>query len=107
MPVRGVLPAQSSEEGPHPNPSANQHKAASHAWVPSRTVFADDYEERLPEDEYCQETATNARVWRVYVEEAETFDRTMDRQYRDGLDVMLVFASISNNLHIAHLMCGA
>ena len=57
------------------------------------TVFHDDYEKRLPEDKYCAETAPNARVWRVYVEEAAEFDRMLTSESRDGLDVMLVFVS--------------
>ena len=56
-------------------------------------VFRDDYEARLPEDPYCEETAPNARVWRVYEEETAVFDATMVEQHRDGLDVMLVFVS--------------
>lgn len=56
-------------------------------------VFHDDYEARLPEDPYCEETAPNARVWRVYEEETAVFDATMVEQHRDGLDVMLVFVS--------------
>ncbi|KAF9004486.1 hypothetical protein BDZ89DRAFT_1095684 [Hymenopellis radicata] len=54
----------------------------------------DDYEKRLPEDAYGEETKPNARVWRVYVEEAAAFDGVMVNQYRDGLDVMLVFAGL-------------
>ncbi|KAF8916031.1 hypothetical protein CPB85DRAFT_1432404 [Mucidula mucida] len=40
-------------------------------------VFNDDYDQRFPEDEYCKETAPNARVWRTYVEEAAAFDANM------------------------------
>ncbi|KAF8900594.1 hypothetical protein CPB85DRAFT_1228382, partial [Mucidula mucida] len=60
----------------------------------SRPVFNDDYVARLPEDPYGQETAPNARIWRVYVEEAAAFDENMVGQSRDGLDVMLVFAGL-------------
>ncbi len=60
----------------------------------SRPVFNDDYVARLPEDPYGQETAPNARIWRVYVEEAAAFDENMVGQSRDGLDVMLVFVRI-------------
>ncbi|KAF8916070.1 hypothetical protein CPB85DRAFT_1186961, partial [Mucidula mucida] len=57
-------------------------------------VFNDDYVARFPEpDPYGQETAPNARAWRVYVEEAAAFDENMIGQSRDGLDVMLVFVS--------------
>ncbi|KAF9036091.1 hypothetical protein BDZ89DRAFT_1090890 [Hymenopellis radicata] len=64
---------------------------ASHIPPP---IFSDDYEKRLPEDPIYQETAPNARVWRAYVEEAATFDGMMIAEYRDGLDVMLVFAGL-------------
>ncbi|KAF8895798.1 hypothetical protein CPB85DRAFT_209622 [Mucidula mucida] len=61
----------------------------------SQPVFNDDYVTRFQEaDPYGQETAPNARVWRVYVEEAAAFDENMIGQSRDGLDVMLVFAGL-------------
>ncbi|KAF8915696.1 hypothetical protein CPB85DRAFT_398091 [Mucidula mucida] len=61
---------------------------------PHKTVFKDNYEERFPEDPYCQEVAPNARVWRTYEEEAAAYDAVMVGQSRDGLDVMLVFAGL-------------
>ncbi|KAF9024720.1 hypothetical protein BDZ89DRAFT_954465, partial [Hymenopellis radicata] len=60
----------------------------------SRPAFNDDYVAWLPEDPYGQETAPNARAWRVYVEEAAAFDENLVGQSRDGLDVMLVFAGL-------------
>ncbi|KAF9003522.1 hypothetical protein BDZ89DRAFT_967499, partial [Hymenopellis radicata] len=60
----------------------------------SRPVFNDDYVARFPEDPYGQETAPNARAYRVYVEEAVAYDENMVGQSRDGLDVMLVFAGL-------------
>ncbi len=65
-----------------------------------RPVFNDDYVARFPEDPYCQETAPNARIWRVYVEEAAAFDEKMVGQSRDGLDVMLVFVRIVLKVHV-------
>ncbi|KAF9030710.1 hypothetical protein BDZ89DRAFT_949437, partial [Hymenopellis radicata] len=62
---------------------------------PPGFVFNDDYDTRFPDDPYCEETsAPNAKVWRVYVEEAAAFDANMIGRYRDGLDVMLVFAGL-------------
>ncbi|KAF9019329.1 hypothetical protein BDZ89DRAFT_1139384 [Hymenopellis radicata] len=60
----------------------------------SQPIFSDDYEQKFPEDPYCQETAPNARLWRTYVEEAAIFDEVMVGQSREGLDVMLVFAGL-------------
>ncbi|KAF9023252.1 hypothetical protein BDZ89DRAFT_1069990 [Hymenopellis radicata] len=45
--------------------------------VPPAPVYSDDYEKRFPPDPYCEETAPNARVWRVYLEETAAFDATM------------------------------
>ncbi|KAF9042609.1 hypothetical protein BDZ89DRAFT_944117 [Hymenopellis radicata] len=64
------------------------------SYIPPPPIFSDDYEKRLPQDPIYQETAPNARVWRAYVEEAATFDDMMIAEYRDGLDVMLVFAGL-------------
>ncbi|KAF9016194.1 hypothetical protein BDZ89DRAFT_1045934 [Hymenopellis radicata] len=62
--------------------------------VPPAPIYSDDYEKRFHPDPYGEETAPNARVWRVYVEEAAAFDATMIGESRDGLDVMLVFAGL-------------
>ncbi|KAF8915677.1 hypothetical protein CPB85DRAFT_1217349, partial [Mucidula mucida] len=62
-------------------------------------IFNDDYVKRFPEDLYCEETSPNARAqWRMYVEEAASFDGTMIGQYRDGLDVTLVFAGLFSSV---------
>ncbi|KAF9042796.1 hypothetical protein BDZ89DRAFT_943965, partial [Hymenopellis radicata] len=69
-------------------------QGANHHQHPQKVVFNDNYEERFPEDPYCEETAPNARVWRTLVEEAAAFDAVFVGQARDGLDVMLVFAGL-------------
>ena len=68
-------------------------KQSGHHQASFQNVANDDYEARLPEDKYGEETAPNARVWRVYNEEAAEYDTVMVGQDRDGLDVMLVFVS--------------
>jgi hypothetical protein len=35
----------------------------------------------------------NARVWRVYLDEAELNDRDMVEGWKDAMDVLLVFVS--------------
>ncbi|KAF8915652.1 hypothetical protein CPB85DRAFT_1217395, partial [Mucidula mucida] len=67
---------------------------ANHYQPPQNVVFNDDYEKRLPEDPYGEETAPDARIWRVYNEEAAAYDTVYVGQARDGLDVMLVFAGL-------------
>jgi hypothetical protein len=51
----------------------------------------DDYDKRYPPDEFGQEMGPGARVWRVYLDEAELFDRDMVEGWKDGIDVLLVF----------------
>ncbi|KAL1674677.1 hypothetical protein EV122DRAFT_281840 [Schizophyllum commune] len=46
------------------------------------------------EDPYGAEAGENARVWRVYLEESGQFDDEMLREFRDMLDVHLVFVAL-------------
>ena len=55
-----------------------------------------NYEELYPPDEYGQEMGPNARVWRVYLDEADLFDKDLLDGYRDSLDVLLVFVSFKS-----------
>ncbi len=50
-----------------------------------------DYTRRFPMDPYGQEMSENARVWQTYVEEAVSFDGEKLDEYRDTIDVLLVF----------------
>ncbi|KAF9049449.1 hypothetical protein BDZ89DRAFT_1057338 [Hymenopellis radicata] len=62
----------------------------------SRPVFNDDYVARFPEDPYGQETAPNARAYRVYVEEAVAFDENMAGLFSAVVTSFLV--QVSQNL---------
>ena len=53
-----------------------------------------DYEKRYPSDERGKEMEPNARVWRVYLDEAGQFDVDMVENMRDTVDVILVFAGL-------------
>ncbi|KAK0189508.1 hypothetical protein F5146DRAFT_893051, partial [Armillaria mellea] len=53
-----------------------------------------DYEQKFPEDKPCEELGPLARVWRTYLEECAGFDAGMLEGWRDGLDVLLVFAGL-------------
>ncbi|KAK0457172.1 uncharacterized protein EV420DRAFT_1335897, partial [Desarmillaria tabescens] len=53
-----------------------------------------DYEQRFPEDKQYEELGPLARVWRTYLEECAKFDAEMAEGWRDGLDVLLVFAGL-------------
>ncbi|PBK69155.1 hypothetical protein ARMSODRAFT_1019145 [Armillaria solidipes] len=53
-----------------------------------------DYEQRFPEDKRYEELGPMARVWRTYLEECTQFDLEMVEGWRDGLDVLLVFAGL-------------
>ncbi|KAF5353788.1 hypothetical protein D9758_010628 [Tetrapyrgos nigripes] len=53
-----------------------------------------DYTRKYPKDEFGKEARENARVWKVYLDEAETFDDEMLKGFRDTLDALLVFAAL-------------
>ncbi|KAH8831812.1 hypothetical protein DL96DRAFT_1524757, partial [Flagelloscypha sp. PMI_526] len=53
-----------------------------------------NYEEKYPEDAPGQELGPDARVFKVYNEVAEEYDRDMIRGFRDTLDSLLIFASL-------------
>ncbi|KAK0237111.1 hypothetical protein EDD85DRAFT_953119 [Armillaria nabsnona] len=53
-----------------------------------------DYEQKFPEDKQYEELGPAARVWRAYLEQCAAFDNEMVEGWRDGLDVLLVFAGL-------------
>ncbi|PBK62922.1 hypothetical protein ARMSODRAFT_558313 [Armillaria solidipes] len=53
-----------------------------------------NYEEKYPEDAIYEETASNARVWRVHEDESRIHDANMVEESRDNVDVLLVFAGL-------------
>ncbi|KAF5340833.1 hypothetical protein D9758_017068 [Tetrapyrgos nigripes] len=53
-----------------------------------------DYTRKYPKDEFGKEARENARVWKVNLDEAETFDDEMLKGFMDTLDTLLVFAAL-------------
>ncbi|KAK0465686.1 hypothetical protein IW261DRAFT_1315486, partial [Armillaria novae-zelandiae] len=53
-----------------------------------------DYKARYPLDPYGQEMSENARIWSIYLDEAADFDANMLAEWRDTIDVLLVFAGL-------------
>jgi hypothetical protein len=53
-----------------------------------------DYMDKYPQDDTGQEMGPSSRFWRTYNDEAAAFDSNMVDEYRDTLDVLLVFASV-------------
>ncbi|TFY50646.1 hypothetical protein EVG20_g11404, partial [Dentipellis fragilis] len=54
----------------------------------------DDYEQRYPPDEVFKTLDPNARVWKVYLDEAKMVDDDVMEAWRDTIDVLLVFAGL-------------
>ncbi|KAJ3818668.1 hypothetical protein F5880DRAFT_1510780, partial [Lentinula raphanica] len=50
-----------------------------------------DYEEKYDPDPLGDEIKENARVWKVYLDEAESHDFEMITGFRDTIDALLVF----------------
>jgi hypothetical protein len=50
-----------------------------------------DLRDKYPEDNYSEEMGPNARVWKLYLDRAETEDSRMLGDWKDTVDVLLVF----------------
>ncbi|KAF9489688.1 hypothetical protein BDN71DRAFT_1455705 [Pleurotus eryngii] len=96
------VPAPVSATNPHSNPSGHsvlglktKHSLAK-PQNPSQPGYIDphDYEKKYPEDTIFEEQSENARIWRVYLDEATEFDADMVNKASDGLDLLLVFAGL-------------
>ncbi|KAG6907345.1 hypothetical protein DXG01_009267 [Tephrocybe rancida] len=53
-----------------------------------------DYTYKYPRDKRGEEHKENARVWNVYLDEAEMYDTEMIQGYRNVIDGLLVFAAL-------------
>ncbi|KAG6894337.1 hypothetical protein C0992_006559 [Termitomyces sp. T32_za158] len=53
-----------------------------------------DYTEIYSADKHGEEAKENARVWKVYIDEAESYDADMIQGFRNILDGILVFAAL-------------
>ncbi|KAK0431922.1 hypothetical protein EV421DRAFT_132981 [Armillaria borealis] len=53
-----------------------------------------DYEQKYSEDARGEEMGLFARIWRIYLDECAIFDAEMVEDWRDGLDVLLIFAGL-------------
>lgn len=52
-----------------------------------------DYKQKYPPDAIYEETGPNARVWRMCLDEFAIFDADLAEDFRDTVDVLLVFVS--------------
>ncbi|TFK96682.1 hypothetical protein BDV98DRAFT_515212, partial [Pterulicium gracile] len=66
-----------------------------------------DYEKRFPQDEEGKEGGPNARVWKVYLNEAGQFDVNMIKTMRDTADVVLVFGVLFSAIVTAFVTLSA
>ncbi|KAK0445328.1 uncharacterized protein EV420DRAFT_1277072, partial [Desarmillaria tabescens] len=55
---------------------------------------ADDYEKRYPEDPPGSECSPTARVWRMFIDECQSFDAERIGGLKENVEVLLVFAGL-------------
>ncbi|KAF9030738.1 hypothetical protein BDZ89DRAFT_907670, partial [Hymenopellis radicata] len=53
-----------------------------------------DYEQKYPPDEEYKELSERSRFYKTYMDECTKFDFDMVENWRDGLDMLLVFAAL-------------
>ncbi|TFY80250.1 hypothetical protein EWM64_g3764 [Hericium alpestre] len=82
-----------------PQPSRKKKVRRDGGFLPAASGFSgynpDDYEQKYPPDSHISETmGANARIWRVYLDEAAARDNEVIERWRDTTDVLLVFAGL-------------
>ncbi|KAK0239835.1 hypothetical protein EDD85DRAFT_1021202 [Armillaria nabsnona] len=90
-----AAPVQSYAE--YVDPAKSSKRFGLKGPAPFRSPKGNDpfnYEEKYPEDAYCEELGANARVFRTYLDERAIYDANMVEESRDGVDVLLVFAGL-------------
>ncbi|KAF9026216.1 hypothetical protein BDZ89DRAFT_41621 [Hymenopellis radicata] len=92
-----------SEYGRSARPILEYHGRTRHShmklfrnWSPKYPVPTDsfDYEQKYPPDDEYKEMSETARVFETYMDECTKFDFDMVENWRDGLDMLLVFAAL-------------
>ncbi|KAF9030733.1 hypothetical protein BDZ89DRAFT_949358, partial [Hymenopellis radicata] len=73
------------------NRSVCSRASADCCW---RFVDPFDYEQKYPSDEKYKEMSAKSRLWKTYMDESTKFDSDMVENWRDGLDMLLVFAAL-------------
>ncbi len=53
-----------------------------------------NYKVRYPPDPHGKGMSSNARIWSIYLDEAMDFDANMLAEWRDTIDVLLVFVRL-------------
>ncbi|KAG6863776.1 hypothetical protein C0993_010388, partial [Termitomyces sp. T159_Od127] len=53
-----------------------------------------DYDKTYQRDKQGDEVTENARIWNVYLDEAESYDMDMVQGFRNNIDGLLVFAAL-------------
>ncbi len=61
-----------------------------------------DYEQKYPPDEENKEMSETGRVFKTYMDECTKYDFNMVENWRDGLDMLLVFVRLITHHHVQH-----
>ncbi|KAK7445071.1 hypothetical protein VKT23_014933 [Stygiomarasmius scandens] len=86
QPVRSRNPVKEENRGTLPNMSGYQS-----SYTGNRDY---DYEKKYPPDPYGEEAGEDARIWKVYLDEAEAYDDEMLKGFRETINSLLVFAAL-------------
>ncbi|KAA1473338.1 hypothetical protein DENSPDRAFT_872744 [Dentipellis sp. KUC8613] len=103
----GVDAESNNDKSLGPNEPAAEHRLPSGQKQKNRKMFGvshkkqdtqylnpDDYEKKYAMDEDGKCLEPNARVWKVYLDEAKVMDDDMVEAWKDTIDVLLVFAGL-------------
>src|ERR1700742_3996629 len=95
----GIGTAQSPQQDPHTDKPETQQPTQPETDKPDRDTLLDRnspnpatyYSKKYPLDNPGEELGDNARVWRIYFDEAREIDEEIVNEYKESIDILLVF----------------
>ncbi|KAL1697631.1 hypothetical protein GGG16DRAFT_107547 [Schizophyllum commune] len=91
QPAAVEQPASRASQSTYNDGNISRHERRS---LPRYTASGTNYEKKYGPDAYGKELGADARVWRVYNDEAQVADGEMVKELNGTTDVLLVFAGL-------------
>ena len=100
LPADGEAPASRASQSTYNDGNISRNERRS---LPRYTASGTDYEKKYAPDAYGKELGADARVWRVYNDEAQVADGEMVKELNGTTDVLLVF--VCDDYRVPNIVC--
>lgn len=100
QPAAVEQPASRASQSTYNDGNISRHERRS---LPRYTASGTNYEKKYGPDAYGKELGADARVWRVYNDEAQVADGEMVKELNGTTDVLLVF--VCDGHRVPNIVC--